>query len=313
MNRPSSVKEFERLALALFNHDLISCPYGAADFYLRLAVFMLDLQVFFTHEREERRETLVDDVESLLEQYGYTSIDHPEVLAYLREMHWWLREPRAGRDVEREAWDGVEVSGYVQGVPGMMYDETLQYYKWLGQQYTGRGELVELGCWLGQSTCAVGEGMQANPNARGRQIQVFDSFVRAGWMTPFGSALDGIGAPEAGDSFLPAFLRHTAPYAPFIRHAAGWIGAPPPGGAALAWNGAPIETLIYDLAHDYDLLDAAWRLFAPSFLPGLTTIAVNIYGNARACGIRRFIHERGRALRPVHKPRSSVKAFRFEG
>lgn len=313
MNRPASVREFERLAMALFNHDLISCPYGAADFYLRLSVFMLDLQVFFTHEREYRREELVEDVESLLEQYAYTSIEHPEVLDYLREMHWWLREPRAGHDVEREAWRRVRVSEYVRGLPGMMYDETLQYYKWLGQKYTGRGEIVELGPWLGQSTCAVAEGMQANPHAAGRRMRVFDSFVRVGWMTPFGSALDTVGASQAGDSFLPAFLHHTAPYADFVGHAAGWIGAPPAGGASISWSAEPIEVLIYDLGHDYDLLEAAWRLFAPAFVPGLTTIAINIYGNARACGVRRFAHERGRALRPVHKPASSVKAFRFEG
>src|SRR5262245_39616582 len=101
MNRPSAIKECERLAMALFNHELISFPYGAADFYLRLTIFLLDLQVFFIDEPDYQRETLAEDAESLLEQYRYARIDQPDVLMYLDEMYSWLRQPRPAEHTER--------------------------------------------------------------------------------------------------------------------------------------------------------------------------------------------------------------------
>ena len=54
--------------------------------------------------------------------------------------------------------------------------------------YSGTGEIVELGPWLGSSTFHLISGLENNPyfKTQNKRIHVYDDFVwRSEWMDPF--------------------------------------------------------------------------------------------------------------------------------
>ena len=75
--------------------------------------------------------------------------------------------------------DGSEVNP----VPSMMTADESLYLYWLARcQYTGRGEIVDGGPYLGGSTMAMAEGLRRNdavPHKTGR-IHSYDLFVYDG-------------------------------------------------------------------------------------------------------------------------------------
>jgi len=68
-------------------------------------------------------------------------------------------------------------------IPGMITEEEWKYYSYIGQFYSGLGEIVELGPWLGKSTFYILQGLKNNPNFKSKKLNVFDDFVwRSSWM-----------------------------------------------------------------------------------------------------------------------------------
>lgn len=62
--------------------------------------------------------------------------------------------------------------------PAMLSDEEKKYLYWVGQDvWKGKGEIVEIGCWLGGSTCHLVMGLRENERFIGRKVYVFDNFV----------------------------------------------------------------------------------------------------------------------------------------
>src|SRR6185503_17755845 len=79
----------------------------------------------------------------------------------------------------------VETVGPI-AMPGMISDEEAQYYEYVGQLYEGKGEVIELGPWLGKSTKYIVRALVKNPRFAGKQLHVFDDFVwRSSWMDPY--------------------------------------------------------------------------------------------------------------------------------
>ena len=71
----------------------------------------------------------------------------------------------------------------VCGIPGMLTPAERQYYPYVSRFYSGAGEVVELGPWLGLSTFCLLRGLCANPFFGGRKLHVFDDFTwRSAWM-----------------------------------------------------------------------------------------------------------------------------------
>src|SRR5439155_13855185 len=68
-------------------------------------------------------------------------------------------------------------------IPGMISREERRYYQYIGKFYSGQGEIVELGPWLGCSTFYILSGLAKNPNFAAKHLHVYDDFVwRASWM-----------------------------------------------------------------------------------------------------------------------------------
>ena len=170
-------------------------------------------------------------------------------------------------------------------IPGMISREEKKYYTWFGQFYTGQGEIVELGPWLGCSTFYILEGLRQNAHFQGKKLHVYDDFVwRSGWMDQSYLGDDG---PQDHEDFKYLFDKFTDSVKDFIvvnrtRLSTGeleedWgeianpydkISDIPP----LRWQNNPIEILFVDVGRTIDVNEAWWRVFFPYFIPNKTLI-----------------------------------------
>ncbi len=94
----------------------------------------------------------------------------------------------------------------------MISAEEQRYLYWLGRSgWTGEGDVVEIGPWLGGSTSCLASGMQASGHDARRRLQVFDNFVWREFMATR--------APlpiRPGDSFETFFLENVSAYGDII-------------------------------------------------------------------------------------------------
>src|SRR5262245_2774736 len=130
--------------------------------------------------------------------------------------------------------------------PGMPLPEEIQYYHYIGTFYTGRGEAIELGPWLGLSTQHILKGLARGPHSAGHKLNVFDDFTwRSHYMDQYVRPEDRL--PDQAD-FQPLFRRHVAAVLDKVDDRKvrfydlpGNDALPP-----LSWDGRPIEIMYID-------------------------------------------------------------------
>lgn len=204
----------------------------------------------------------------------------------------------------------------IHDIPGMDGDDSLLYYYWLARRLEYWGDIVEIGCWFGQSTSALASGMVSGAYGRATEtptIRVYDSFRWESWMDNYVSPSDhrkfGQLIPrQVGTDFLPAFRvftstfrKHIRPYRTNMEQRDSRILDPPD---------RPIELLVYDMGPDLTTLNEFWERFSPQLVPGRSWIVFNEYGSVRSRIIWEFC--RGRHdLVPAHKPPGTLKSFRY--
>ena len=87
---------------------------------------------------------------------------------------------------------------------GMISQSERAYLYWYGRHiFTGKGDIVDLGCWLGSTTISLAMGLEHNKQAGfNRLIHSYDEFV---WWTYMDNGAKGTnleGKYQPGDSFL---------------------------------------------------------------------------------------------------------------
>jgi len=138
------------------------------------------------------------------------------------------------------------------------------YCQWYaGRQYAGKGQIVELGCWLGSLTNALARGLQANrriPDAA-KRIQVFDYFkwdvVMEDWVK--GTPLQG--RTPVGENYMTVFLEMIAKHRSMVTINEADL-------TTTRWTGENIEFLLVDAMKSYVLANNITCEFFPSILPG---------------------------------------------
>jgi hypothetical protein len=143
---------------------------------------------------------------------------------------------------------------------GMTCKEEQKYFRHYARTlYTGAGEIVDLGCWLGSTTIPLAQGLRRNPRGTGRHIHAYDLFVWQKWMDPF---LPGCARNyRVGESFLDEFHARTRAYADRIKAHPGDL-------RRLGWNGGPIEFLLVDAMKNWELAAFVVAHFFPNLTPG---------------------------------------------
>jgi hypothetical protein len=197
-----------------------------------------------------------------------------------------------------------------------------QYYTYITQFFGGRGEVVELGCWLGLSTMYLVRGLLDNPRFTNRKLYVFDDFVWRAWMSAW---LEGVAAHEAPvdhGSFESMFAQNISPVRDRVEAARRKIsdydgneGLPP-----LTWNRGPVEMLVVDCGRMLRVNEAWWEIFQPHFIPDRTLVIMQDWQHYKNVpeqhweNTKIFTDSKGSALDLAHEARhSGVATFLYRG
>ncbi|HEX8573628.1 MAG TPA: class I SAM-dependent methyltransferase [Allosphingosinicella sp.] len=182
-----------------------------------------------------------------------------------------LGRPLALRGLRQEAWKAREVPPACRAVPTMLMDDELRLLDYLADRYwSGKGIIVDAGCFLGGSTLALASGLRANLERRGRPesplIHSYDLFRIEGWTI-------GPYFPEtrkAGESLRSTFESNIEAYSPLVRVHEGDIAASEP-------PDRPIELLFIDLAKNWMVCDWITEHLFPRLIPGRSVVIQQDY------------------------------------
>jgi hypothetical protein len=195
--------------------------------------------------------------------------------------------------------------------PGMILEEECKYYSYIGQFYSGKGEVVELGPWLGNSTLHILKGLESNPNWANRKLHVYDDFVwRSSWMDkwilnetmlPF--------KPNNHENFYPLFVHFTTQMRDHIlaykRKIDDYDGNEKI--SKLEWDKGPIEILYVDCGRTFSVNEAWFNIFSHAFIPGVTLLIMQDWRTHREVPlkwynqIKQFTDSKGTQLTLIHE------------
>ncbi len=157
---------------------------------------------------------------------------------------------------------------YTGELLGMTTRSEQEYFADYGENlYRGRGEVVDLGCWLGSTTISVVSGLQKNPAFADsdRKVFAYDTFTWYDSMNEPVAGTELVGKYREGDSFLEAYKKRTAKYADRIEICAGDL-------KEIGWHGGDIEFLLVDAMKNWELSNAILRDFYPHLIPGQSLV-----------------------------------------
>ena len=137
-------------------------------------------------------------------------------------------------------------------------------------RYTGVGEIVDLGCWLGATTIAFSKGLRKNltlaPAAKQKRIHSYDLFK---WYPTMDREVKGTpleGKFKEGDSFLSEFEARTKSCEDHFTVHPGDVSLHP-------WKNGPIELLFVDAMKVPETARVIVRNFYPHLIPGVSIVA----------------------------------------
>jgi hypothetical protein len=134
-------------------------------------------------------------------------------------------------------------------------------------RYTGRGEIVDAGAFLGGSTLALAGGLRDNPGTfgKGGRVHSYDLFVSDRFVSQF---IDGY--PE-GTSTRPYYDSVIADVASYVSVHEGDV-------TASRWPiDRPIEIFFIDVAKSWQINDFLLQQFFPRLIPGVSTVIQQDY------------------------------------
>lgn len=159
------------------------------------------------------------------------------------------------------------VSPKLRRLHGMITPSERAYLYWYGKHlFSGKGEIVDLGCWLGSTTISLAMGLEHNNHARlNRFIHSYDEFVWRSYMDSGAKGTNLEGKYQPGDSFLHEFERRTCRWQHCIKACPGDL-------AKVGWHGGTIEFLLIDAMKSWESASGVLRNFFPALMPGCSII-----------------------------------------
>lgn len=159
-------------------------------------------------------------------------------------------------------------------IPAMLTLAERQYLQYIGKFYEGKGEVVEVGSWLGGSTYYLVSGLTCNQNFKNKRLYVFDDFVwRSAWMDKWlvGTSLS---PPKNHESFEKLFESQVGQILQKLEVSRGKL-CDYDGNEnlqKLQWIGKKIEIIFVDCGRSFEVNQAWWKIFSPYFIPNHTLI-----------------------------------------
>ncbi|MEJ6485422.1 glycosyltransferase family 4 protein [Nostoc punctiforme UO1] len=160
-------------------------------------------------------------------------------------------------------------------------------------EYSGKGEIIDLGCWLGSATISVAKGLEKNlkVTVKDKRIHAYDLFI---WEPSYmdncvkGTSIEG--RYKQGDSFLDEFVRRISSWSHSISVYPGDV-------VKIGWNQRPIEYLFVDAMKSWELTKSIFLNFYPHLIPITSLIHYNDFAHFYTAWIHLLIYK----LKPYFK------------
>lgn len=187
-------------------------------------------------------------------------------------------------------------------------DEQLFLENYAQHEYSGRGEIVELGCWFGSSTISFARGLKANAaiTNKSQRIHAYDIFI---WCSRAGMEQNVLGTPlegkyKDGESFLDEYLERISPWKNLVHVYPGDL-------AEIGWQQGEIECLFIDAMKSWDLAKSIVKNFFPHLIPGLSLVVHQDFAHYYTSWIHLIMYRLRDYLVPIAHPFIySSRAFR---
>jgi hypothetical protein len=215
-------------------------------------------------------------------------------------------------------WSGLKTRS--TEIPGMLHPEERQYYQWIAQFYSGMGEIIELGPWLGCSTEYIIESLREQPRFAKKKLHVFDDFIwRKSWMDQHVPEEQRLGNHQDFQSMFDLYTYKIADYlkvtkCKFTNHD-GNENVPP-----ITWDGSPVELMYIDCGRTIEANEAWYRVFKNSFIPGKTILIMQDWGLHKEVPRKsynqtwEFTESKGKALQLLHELKhGKIATFLYKG
>jgi hypothetical protein len=172
--------------------------------------------------------------------------------------------------------------------------------------FSGRGIIVDLGCWFGATTYCFARGLTENARAKqNRRIEAFDRFV---WDDIWQPVADAIGMPvkyRAGESFLREVQELLVPYRQIVHLHPGDL---------LDYQSSPepIEMLFIDAMKTWPAAETIVQEFFPRLIPEVSIVVQQdfVYHAAGGAMNHLFMWRLRDYFEPIHfVPQSASLAF----
>ncbi len=221
-------------------------------------------------------------------------------------------EIKAPEIVNVEIWDAAKfntgIEDYVLHIPAMLsYSERLYIHWHMNNIFTGQGEAVELGSFLGGSTSAALSGLSKNLNQAASKhiLKVYDFFEwTAADANIYKTNFDKNAQIEVGQSFQPMFYKHIAPWSDRAEIFPGDI-------CNRSWNGGEIEYLFVDLMKSPSIATHVAKEFFPHLVPGLSWVLHQDYKHYYTFWIHLIMYRLRNYLTPAYSVKDGpTVAFR---
>lgn len=193
-----------------------------------------------------------------------------------------------------------------QRIPTMLHPNELRNLHDRAKEVKGAGLIADLGTWLGGSTGALAAGISANDSPATAKVKVHaydlflvDDFSKEQKLIPEIQQLN------IGDSFLPTFLKHMAPWKNRVEAHQGDL-------TQQQWVGGPIELMHVDIMKNWDLTNHVSSAFYPHLIPGRSIIIHQDFAHYWTGWIHLHLYRLRNYLEPVqHVPHTSSFVFRL--
>ncbi|MHC5861759.1 glycosyltransferase [Nostoc sp.] len=203
--------------------------------------------------------------------------------------------------------DKSEPRRWILGMISM--EEQLFLENYAQNEYSGRGEIVELGCWFGSSTISLAMGLEANCciNNKKQHIHAYDIFI---WCSQAGmqqSVNDTLleGKYKDGDSFLDEYLERINPWSHLIHVHPGDL-------AEIGWQQGEIECLFIDAMKSWKLTNSIIKNFFPYLIPEVSLVIHQDFAHYYTSWIHLIMYRLREYLVPIeHSFIYSSRAFRY--
>lgn len=162
--------------------------------------------------------------------------------------------------------------------------------------YSGQGEIVDLGCWLGSATIALAQGLEHNERniLKFKRIHAYDLFE---WDTYMNQSVRGTELEnryQAGDSFLEEYLHRISPWQYLIKVYPGDL-------MQIGWRPRKqIEYLFVDAMKSWELAKYIFKEFFPHLIPGISLVHHNDFAHFYTGWIHLLMYKLKNYLVPVN-------------